>query len=158
MTLSYLSKPSECGQRAVQELCDALDDTFAVITRLTNHAGAATSHLQSIALPTDNKLLANIQAVLNHSSSSEVADLVHSLKRMRSEISACLEKLESSFGHVNDLYTFAHNRLVRASAWMSTKRLPARVKLADWLQEREGMWGFLKQSRSREVKLVRLLF
>ena len=157
-TLSYLSKTSECGERAVQELCDSLDDTFAVIKRLTDCAEAETSHLQSIALPTDQKSLAYVQSVLMHNlSPSKVADLVNNLRSMRSEISTCVETLENSFGHVNYLYTCSHNRLMRISTSTSTSTmLPARLKLADWLKEREGTWGFLKRSRPREVKRVRL--
>ena len=80
-----------------------------------------------------------MQAVLKHSfSPSKVANLVGNLKEMRSEIRACLEKLESTSKHVNDLYTINHNRLERvvtSSSTVSTSTiLPARIKLAGWLK------------------------
>jgi hypothetical protein len=78
---------------------------FMVLERLTNHAESEKTNLQSIALPENEKSLEYVQAVLKHSfSPSKVSDLVNGLRRMQAEIRACLEELESSFGHVNDLY------------------------------------------------------
>lgn len=118
------------------------------------------SNLQSIALPNNERSLAYVQAVLKHNfSPSELADLVNNIKTMQSEIRACFETLECSFGHVNDLYTFANNRLVRVATSTSivstSTMLTARVKLASWLKQREGTWGLSKRSRPREVKLAR---
>ena len=77
---------------------------------------------------------------------------------MRSEIQACFEKLESSFRHVNDLYTFASNRLVRVSRstsiFSTSTMLSARIKLAGWLKQREGTWGLSKRNRPRKLKLA----
>ena len=159
-TLSCLSKPSEYGKIAIQDLCDALDDTFAVLEQLTDRAEAEVSNLQSLALPTNEKSLAYVQAILKHNfSPSKVADLANNLQSMQSEIQACFEKLESSFGHVNDLYTFANNRLVRVSTSTSivstSTMLSARIKLASWLKQREGTWGLLKRNRPNKLKLAR---
>ena len=159
-TSSYLSKPSEYGKIAIQGLCDALDETFNALEQLTDRADAEISNLQSLALPTNDKSLAYVQAVLKHNfSPSKVADLVNNLQVMQSEIRACFDKLESSFGHVNDLYTFATNRLKRVSTSASmistSTMLSARIKLAGWLKQREGTWGLSKRNRPREVKLVR---
>jgi hypothetical protein len=76
---------------------------------------------------------------------------------MQSEIRACLDKLESSFRHVNDLYNFANNRLVRVathSSMLSTSTtLTARVKLVSWLKRREGSWSFSSRRRPTTVRL-----
>ena len=99
-----------------------------------------------------------MQAVLKHSfSPSKVANLVGNLKGMRSEIRACLEKLESTSKHVNDLYTINHNRLERvvtSSSTVSTSTiLPARIKLAGWLKRREEIWRLGTRSTSTKVRL-----
>ena len=156
----YLSKPSEYGKRAIQDLCEALDDTFAVLRQLTDRAGAEVSNLQSLALPRNEKSLAYVQAILKHNfSPSKLANLANKLQRMQSEIQACSGKLESSFGHVSDLYAFSSNRLVRVSRptsiFSTSTMLTAQIKLAGWLKQREGTWGLLKRNRPRELKLAR---
>ena len=99
-------------------------------------------------------------AILKHNfSSSKVADVVNNLQSMRSDIRACFERLESSFGHVNYLYKIANNRLVRVSGSTSivstSSILTARIKLAGWLKQREGTWGLLRWNRPRGLKLAR---
>ncbi len=143
---------------AVLKLCIALDETFAVLTRLTDRAETEKTNLQSITLPANEKSLAYVQAILRHSLlPSKVASLVDNLKRMQFEIRACLEKLESVYRHVNDLYTINHNRLERvvtSSSLVSTSTmLTARIKLAGWLKRREGIWRLGSRSTSTKVRL-----
>ena len=143
---------------AVRDLCSALDETFAVLKRLTGRAEAERINLQSITLPADEKSLAYVQAVLRHNfSPSKVASLVDNLKRMQFEIRACLEKLESQYRHVNDLYTINHNRLERtvtSSSTVSTSTmLTARIKLAGWLKQREGTWRLGSRGTPTKVRL-----
>ena len=108
-------------------------------------------------MPTNMNSLKYMQAVLKHSlSPSKVADLVNGLRGMQSEIRACLEKLERSFRHVNDLHSFANNRLVRVATSTScvstSTMLPARIKLADWLKRRQGIWLLSRRGRSTRVR------
>ena len=143
---------------AVLKLCIALDETFAVLTRLTDRAETEKTNLQSITLPANEKSLAYVQAILRHSLlPSKVTSLVDNLKRMQFEIRACLEKLESVYRHVNDLYTINHNRLERvvtSSSLVSTSTmLTARIKLAGWLKRREGIWRLGSRSTSTKVRL-----
>ena len=142
---------------AVRDLCSALDETFAVLEQLTGRAEAEKTNLQSITLPSNEKSLAYVQAVLRHNfSPSKVASLVDNLKRMQFEIRACLEKLESVYQHVNDLYTINHNRLERVATSSSTVStstiLTARIKLADWLKRREGIWKLGNRNTSTKVR------
>ena len=78
---------------------------------------------------------------------------------MQFEIRACLEKLESVYRHVNDLYTINHNRLERvvtSSSTVSTSTmLTARIKLAGWLKRREGIWRLGNRRTSTKVRLQR---
>ena len=146
---------------AVQELCSTLDDTFAVLKQLTDDAESEQATLQFIAPPANERSLAYVQAVLRHHlSPSKVGGLVNNLKRMQSEIRACLDRLESCFGHVNDLYNIANNRLMRVatstSVFSTSTTLTARVKLAGWLKGREEMWGLSKRSKPTKVRLLTL--
>jgi hypothetical protein len=116
------------------------------------------TNLQSIALPSNENSLAYVQVVLRHNfSPSKVADLVNSLKSMQSEIRACLEKLESSFRHVHDLYIISNNRLERVATSTSivstSTMLTARIKLAGWLKRRERIWRLSSRSASSKVRL-----
>jgi len=78
---------------------------------------------------------------------------------MQFEIRACLEKLESTFRHVQDLYNITNNRLERISTSMSgvstSTLLTARIKLAGWLERREGIWRLSSRSISTNVRLRR---
>ena len=108
-------------------------------------------------MPANINSLKYMQAVLKHSlSPSKVTDLVNGLTGMQSEIRTCLEKLERSFRHVNDLYSFANNRLVRVATSTScvstSTMLPARIKLAGWLKRREGIWLLSRRGRSIRVR------
>ena len=144
---------------AVRELCGALDETFAVLERLTDRAEAEKTNLQSISLPANEKSLAYVQAVLRHNfSPTKVGNLVDNLKRMQFEIRACIEKLESQYRHVNDLYTINHNRLERTVTSTSTistsTLLTARIKLAGWLKRREGAWRLSSRNTPTKVRLT----
>jgi len=79
---------------------------------------------------------------------------------MRSEIRACLDKLESFSGHVNDFYNVANNRLMRVrtstSDFSTSTKLTARIALAGWLKRREGTWGLSKRSKPTKVRLLSL--
>jgi len=79
---------------------------------------------------------------------------------MQSEIRACLDELESSFGHVNDLYNFSSNRLTRVatstSVFSTSTMLTARIELAGWLKRCEEAWGFSKRSKPTKVRLLLL--
>jgi len=76
---------------------------------------------------------------------------------MQSEIRTCLEKLESSFKHVQDLYNITDNRLERIATSTSivstSTMLTARIKLAGWLKRREGIWGLSSRSTPTKVRL-----
>jgi hypothetical protein len=77
---------------------------------------------------------------------------------MQTEIRECLEELESSFGHVLNLYNTIKNPLVRvatSTSMVSTSTaLTARVKLAGWLKRRERVWKFSSRSIPTTVRLV----
>ena len=155
----YSLKRSEYGKVAVWKLCTTLDETFAILERLTDRAKEETTNLLSITLPSNERPLAYVKAVLKYNfSPSTVTDLVYGLRGMQSEIRACLDKLESSFRHVNDLYNLANNRLVRVvttTSMVSTSTtLTARVKLVSWLKRREGTWSFFSRRRPMTVRLV----
>jgi len=94
------------------------------------------SNLESISLPANEKSLGYVRAILKHKfSPSKVADLVSNLHSMQFNIRACLDKPESTFRHVQDLYNFTNNGLERSSSNVSTSTtLTARVKLAGWLE------------------------
>jgi len=76
---------------------------------------------------------------------------------MQFEIQACLKKLESTFKHVQDLYIFTNNGLERISTSMSSvstsTMLTARIKLAGWLERREGTWKLSNRSTSTTMRL-----
>jgi len=78
---------------------------------------------------------------------------------MQFEIRACLENLESSFKHVQDLYNITNNRLEHISRPMSTvstsTMLTARIKLAGWLERREGAWKLSSRRTSTTMRLQR---
>jgi hypothetical protein len=155
---SHSRQASEYGKTAVQKLCSALDETFITLERLTDRTESEKTNLQSIALPSNENSLAYVQVVLRHNfSPSKVADLVNSLKSMQSEIRACIEKLESSFRHVHDLYNISNNRLERVATSTSnvstSTMLTARIKLAGWLKRREGIWRLSSRSTSIKVRL-----
>ena len=149
---------SKQGKNAIRTLCSALDETYATLERLTDHAESEKSTLQSIALPANEKSLAYVQAVLRHNfSPSKVAGLVSNLNKMQFEVRKCLDNLESSFRHVQDLYHFTKDGLERTSTSMSSvstsTMLTARVKLARWLERREGTWRISSRSTSTIMRL-----
>jgi len=95
--------------------------------------------------------------MLGHTLSlSKVADLVSNLHSMQFEIRACLEKLQSTFGHIQDLYNFTDNGLERISTSMSSvstsTMLTSRIKLAGWLERREGTWKLNSRSTSTTMR------
>jgi len=69
---------------------------------------------------------------------------------MQFETRACLDNLESTFKHVQDLYSITNNGLERISTSMSSvstsTMLTARIKLAEWLERREGTWKLPSRS------------
>ena len=127
-----------------------------MLNRLTDRAESEKWNLQSIALPTNEKSLSYVQAVLKHNfSSSKVADLVNNLKSMQSEIRACLDNLESTFKHTQDLYNIT-NDPERISTSMSSEStstmLTARIKLAGWLKRRSGRRRHFGRSTPTNVR------
>jgi len=76
---------------------------------------------------------------------------------MQFEIRAGLDNLESTFSHVQDLYNFTNNRIERISRPMSgvstSTMLTARIKLAAWLERREGTWQLSSRSTSTTMRL-----
>jgi len=76
---------------------------------------------------------------------------------MQFEIRACLDNLESTFKHVQDLYNFTNNGLERTSTFMSSVStstlLTARIKLAGWLERREGTWKLSSRRTSSTMRL-----
>jgi len=73
---------------------------------------------------------------------------------MQFKIRTCFDNLESTFSHVQDLYTFTNNGLERSSSRVSTSTtLTARIKLAGWLKQREGTWKLDSRSTSTTVRL-----
>ena len=154
----YSLKHSEYGKLAVRKLYTTLDETFAVLKRLTDRAEAETTNLLPITLPANERSLAYVQAVLRYNLSPSTATYL--VRRMHSEIRACLDKLESSSRHVYDLYNLANNRLVRVATTTSmvsaSTMLTARIKLVSWLKRREGTWGFSSRRRPMTVRLCNI--
>jgi len=76
---------------------------------------------------------------------------------MQLEIRACLDNLESTFTHVQDLYDVTNNRLERISKSMSlvstSTMLTARINLVGWLERREGTWKLSSRSTSTTIRL-----
>ena len=130
-----------------------------VLEQLTKHTESEKTNLQSITLPENKKSLEYIQVILKHNiSPSKVSDLVNGLRGMQTEIQECLEELESSFGHVNDLYNINKNPLMRVATSTSlvstSTALTAHVKLVGWLKRREESWSFSRRSNSTSVRPV----
>ena len=145
---------SEQGQVAVRELCDALEETFSKLTQMTDKANSDDS--RPAPLPSNKKYLEFTQAVLRHSfMPSKIADLVKALRDMRSDVQICLTKLETTFQHVNTLYNIMNNGLARivsrTSIFSTATNLTIRIKLSDWLKQRERTWGFLSRRNMTPV-------
>ena len=145
---------SEQGQVAVRELCDALEETFNTLTQMTDKANSDDS--RPAPLPSNEKYLEFTQAVLRHSfMPSKIADLVKALREMRSDVQICLTKLETTFQHVHTLYDIMNNGLARivsrTSSFSTTTNLTIRIKLSDWLKQRERTWGFLSRRNTTPV-------
>jgi hypothetical protein len=144
---------SQRGDGAITELCTALDETFTALERLAGQSRAEESRLHSIALPTDTRSLAFVQAILKHSFvPSKTTDLLKCLRDMRSEIQKCLRNLDTSFQHVWTLYIAMNNGLERvttnASILSTSTVLTARIKLVGWLKHREDTWKFSKRRKA----------
>ena len=145
---------SEQGQVAVRELCDALEETFNTLTRMTDKANSGDS--RPAPLPSNKKSLEFIQAVLRHSfTPSKIAGLVKALREMRSDVQTCLTKLETTFQHVRTLYDIMNNGLARivsrTSIFSTSTNLTLRIKLSDWLERRERTWGILSRRNMTPV-------
>jgi len=76
---------------------------------------------------------------------------------MQFEVRKCLDNLESTFGHVQDLYQFTKDGLERISTSMSSvstsTKLTARIKLAGWLERRKAIWTLSSRSTSSAMRL-----
>ena len=145
---------SDQGQVAIRELCDALEGTSNTLTQMTDKANSDDS--RPTPLPSNKKYLEFTQAVLRHSfMPSKIADLVKALREMRSDVQICLTKLESTFQHVNNLYNIMNNGLARivsrTSIFSTATNLSIRIKLSDWLKQRERTWGFLSRRNTTPV-------
>ena len=146
---------SEDGKTALDELRTALDATFDLLKRLTDRTKAQESRLQSLSLPDDTMSLAFVQAVLKHNlGPSKTADLVKTLQDMRSEIQTCLRELDNAFRYSMWLYTAMSDGLARVptngSTFSTSTTLTARIKLVNWLKDREDTWGISKK-RNRAI-------
>ena len=145
---------SECGQAAVRDLCDTLEETFGTLTQMTDRTNS--DDLRPAPLPSNKKSLEFTRAVLKHSfTPSKLTDLVKGLRDMRSDIETCLTELETTFQHVHTLYDLMNHGLAniasRASIFSTSTNLTVRIKLADWLKGLEGTWGLSRQHRSTSV-------
>ena len=141
---------SEDGNTALAELCTALDATFNLLKQLTDQTKVQESRLHSLSLPDDTMSLAFVQAVLKHNlGPSKTASLVKTLRDMRSEIQTCMKKLDNAFQHSWKLYTAMSHGLARVptkeSTFSTSTTLTARIKLVNWLKDREDTWGISKQ-------------
>ena len=145
---------SEQGQVAVRELCDALEETFSMLTQMTGKINS--DDLRPAPLPSNKKSLEFIHAVLRHSlTPSKIAELVKALQEMRSDVQTCLTKLETTFQHAHTLYDIMNNGLARivsrTSIFSSSTNLTIRIKLAEWLKRRERTWGLLSRRNMTPV-------
>ena len=145
---------SEDGRAAVRELCDALEETFSVLTQMTD--GTNSDDLRPVPSTLHKKSLEFTRAVLKHSfTPSTVTDLVEGLRDMRSDVETCLTKLETSFQRVHALYDIMNHglkrRASRASIFSTSTNLTVRSKLAAWLKGWEGTWRPFRQRESTSV-------
>ena len=145
---------SEGGQAAVQELRDALEETFSMLTQMTDRTNS--DDLRTTPLPSNKKSLEFTRAVLKHSfAPSKITDLVRGLRDMRSDVKACLIELEATFQHAIDLYGDMKNGLARipsrGSMFSTSTNLTARINLAAWLKGWEGTLGPFRPLESTSV-------
>ena len=145
---------SESGQAAVQELCDALEETFDTLTQMTDRTNS--DDLRPVPLPSNRKSLEFTRVVLKHSfAPSKITDLVKCLRETRSDVQMCLTKLESTFQHVQTLYTIMGNGLARSSSrtsiFSTSTNLTIRIELAARLRRWEEIWGISLQYKSTSV-------
>ena len=147
---------SEYGQAVVQELCDALEETFNTLTLMTDRTNS--DDLQPAPLPSNKKSLEFSRAILKHSiTPSKITDLVKGLRDMRLDVQMCLTKLETTFQHVHTLYDIMNNGLTRVasrtSIFSTSTNLTVRIELAAWLKKCEETWGSSIQHKSNSVSL-----
>ena len=145
---------SEYGQTAVRELCNTLEETFSMLTQMTDRTNS--DDLRPAPLPSNKKSLEFTRAVLKHNfTPSKLTDLIKGLRDMRSDVGTCLTELETTFQHVHTLYDIMNhgmaNIAARASIFSTSTNLTVRIKLADWLNGLEERWGLSKQQRSISV-------
>ena len=145
---------SEDGQAAVQELRDALEETFSMLTQMTDRTNS--DDLRTAPLPSNKKSLEFTRALLKHSfTPSKITDLVKGLRDMRSDVKACLIELEATFQHALDLYGDIKNGLARipsrGSMFSTSTNLTARINLAAWLKGWEGTFGSFRPRESTSV-------
>jgi hypothetical protein len=106
---------SEYGQATVRELCDALEETFKILTQMTGRTHS--DDLRPAPLPSDRKSLEFTRAVLKHSfAPSKITDLVMCLRETRSDVQMCLTKLETTSQHVHTLCEIMGNGLARIAS------------------------------------------
>ena len=128
--------------------------TLSTLTEMTDRMDE--SALRPAPLPADKKSLQFIRAVLKHSiTPSKIADLVKTLRDMRSDVQTCATKLEATFQHVHTFYDMMNNGLARITSQTSltstSTNLTVRIKLAAWLKRWEGTWGPFKQPEPTSV-------
>ena len=128
--------------------------TLSALTEMTDRMDE--SALRPAPLPANKKSLGFIRAVLKHSiMPSKIADLVKSLREMRSDVQTCVTKLEATFQHVHTLYDMMRNGLTsiasRTSLTSTSTNLTVRIKLAAWLKRWEGTWRPFRQPESTSV-------
>ena len=74
---------------------------------------------------------------------------------MRSKIQRCLRMIDNTFQHVWNLYIVKTNGLARVASTISnlstSTTLTARIKLVDWIKDREDMW---RSARQRKVAMT----
>ena len=112
--------------------------------------------LRPTPLPSNKKSLEFTQAVLKHSfAPSKIADLVKCLRETRSDVQMCLTELETTFQHVQTLYTTMGNGLARISSrtsiFSTATNLTVRIELAARLKRWEETWGISLQHNSTSV-------
>ena len=140
---------SEYGQAAVRKLCETLEETFSALTQMTDRT--ISDDLRPDPLPSNKKSLEFTRAVLKHNlTPNRITDLAKSLRDMRSDVTRCTTRLETTFQHVHTLYDIMNNGLARTASRTSilstATNLTSRIQLADWLKGREGAWGSLDKT------------
>ena len=134
--LKYPPVPfSENGQKAVEDLRSALEETFDYLNRLA--AGAKDNYSPLTELSYDEGSLVFIQASLRHSPMSlKVDDAVSCLRGIQSEIEKYKDKVDDAFLRTMELYNLIGHQQPHTSI-SSSMALTIRDKFTRLLKPRK---------------------